>query len=52
MATHGAGGDFTSGGIAFVAQETHLLANRLTVLCQQVVKWVTVHPVPLTGGGR
>jgi uncharacterized membrane protein YccC len=42
------GGDFTSGRMALVAMETDRLTNRLNTLGEQVVKWVTGHPVPIT----
>ncbi len=42
------GGDFSSGRLALVAMETDRLTNRLNTLGEQVVKWVTTHPIPIT----
>jgi uncharacterized membrane protein YccC len=42
------GGDFSSGRLALVAMETDRLTNRLNTLGEQVVKWVTAHPIPIT----
>jgi len=43
-----ASADFSSGRMALVAMETDRLTNRLNTLAEQVLKWVTEHPVPLT----
>jgi uncharacterized membrane protein YccC len=42
------GGGFSSGRLALVAMETDRLTNRLNTLAEQVVKWITAHPVPIT----
>jgi uncharacterized membrane protein YccC len=40
-------GEFASGRLALVGMETDRLTNRLNTLGEQVVKWVTEHPVSI-----
>jgi uncharacterized membrane protein YccC len=46
------GGGFEHGRMALVAMEADRLTNRLNTLAEQVVKWVAMHPRPLTFGKR